>query len=578
MKKEKKKRVVKNKELVTNKKEIIKNKEKLSIKNKISYLYNINKILFILTVVIFLIFLVIFSVKSYLYLSFFFGNDVLISLESDKNDLQLLNGQIGNVTISANVKSNPFCKVTCTYDFVYLGNFTHIENNTVILGSLEPLSRNYEIKADKHGDGQDLYRFDIECTGVKTLLCSTKDIPIRRSLVITMEYYPNEYELRLKDSLKKDIESLNNKLGLINSSLYEFQEALNEMNKTIVVDYIYTDLYKFQKNFSETLAYYQDLQNYWYTQDYSKINDEIIKINSINTEFNDLNKTITENVLRFNSIFNNLYAFKEDLDYVKKNLLYLDNSSYLDDLNKTFVGYNNLLVDVNNRDYISSKEILVNDFLYENDLSLIKEDIKKKSIEDQLGLLINYDSLCQISGICFDDYSIESIENENNYSLKEGCEAISSLREYYSDLNNSISLINYPTDVDFWNNISTKTNNVKNNLTDYYLNLLSPNSINHDIILSLLEQTPIVYTENYKYNLTNALLYKLIEQQPEECSLSDIQMNLNNMNLSKIIVNITSTPLNFNFEEQFSRCCVYGNCSECCLECYKNNYPVIFLH
>ncbi|MFH1209301.1 MAG: alpha/beta fold hydrolase, partial [archaeon] len=177
-----------------------------------------------------------------------------------------------------------------------------------------------------------------------------------------------------------------------------------------------------------------------------------------------------------------------------------------------------------------------------------------------------------------DDYSIESIENENNYSLKEGCEAISSLREYYSDLNNSISLINYPTNVDFWNNISTKINNIKNNLTDYYLNLLSPNSINHDIILSLLEQTPIVYTENYKYNLTDALLYKLIEQQPEECSLSDIQMNLSNMNFSKIIVNITPTPLNFNFEEQFSRCCVYGNCSECCLECYKNNYPVIFLH
>ena len=591
MKREGKKGVSKNnKEETKNNKEETKNnkqenkrdKKRLSIKQRIYNLYNNNRVSFIASIILIFIFLLIIFLKTYLYINLLLGNDVLINLESDNYDLSLLNGETSNISIDASITANPFCKVRCNYTFSYMGSSNVIDSNLIYLKSLSPFSKSYEIKANKFGEGKDFYRFDIECTGIKTLLCDTKDLPVRRSLIITLDYRINPEEVKLRESLRYRIENVSMDLGVINHTFSEFSNILNEMNKTVIADTLYIKMDSFKENLSKMFETFYDIEHYWYIQDYYRLEQILNEFDLSNFGFYNLNYSLAKNIEVYNRILYNLSLIKEDLNYIKYNSLYLNKS---DEVNQIIDNYNELLMEIENRDYVFNKERLVAEFLQYNDINSLKDEIRRKDPENRLNLLLKYNALCYINGVCFEYYSFDEIGNYNDYNIRDSCDKINDLKDYYIELNNSINITNYPDSIDFWDNITIKVENIKINISNNYLDLISdnPNYLNYFIIIDILNisnNSQIRYSEDYNYNITDALLYKLIEQEQElnQCSFNNDTIKDINKTPNILEFKFNYSYLSFKFDEQYSRCCIYNKCSKCCSECYNQDYPIIFLH
>ena len=151
-------------------------------------LFSPKKLLFILFLLIILLFLFLFGTKIYLFYNLLIGNDVLVRVNLDKENLFLSHDQSDSIKIKTDIIANPFCTVYCNYTFADLSYNQTIKSDSFSLKTISPITNEFTLTSPKTGKGQKLYRFEINCNSKKTYLCDTTEEIKSRTLLITLNY------------------------------------------------------------------------------------------------------------------------------------------------------------------------------------------------------------------------------------------------------------------------------------------------------------------------------------------------------------------------------------------------------
>jgi len=252
--------------------------KKLSRKNKY----------FIISFSILLIILIFLSITKFaLYLNFVLGNDILVKLSSNQEDFELENGQEANLEITYRADANPFCKIECSSRFLDLSSGEVIEEGTFNLNSGLQQKKEYLLRADYSGSGQKLYRFDLECSGVKSSICNTDGEPTKRSMLITLEH-----DLSSEEKEKKDI-----LFGYINNAKELIEESSSLINAFGVIGVSTKDL-PFERQI--VLDGLNKIKPSWDDQDYENVvlNDFYSDVDNLEESYLNLTMQVEKEKLK----------------------------------------------------------------------------------------------------------------------------------------------------------------------------------------------------------------------------------------------------------------------------------------
>ena len=273
--------------------------------------------LMVAVALIFIIILLAFGAKILLYINFVLGNDVILQLDSNKENLNLLHNQKENITFEAKVTTNPFCKAYCYSEFKDISQNIIIEKDEFNLRPGIPVKKEYSIEAKQLGSGQELYRFNIGCQGVSTFLCHTSEEKTTRSVLITMNYNLNDEEMSLKENLKNNFKHSVSKTNEVYNIYLSYSKVLNRLNKTIVLGNELKNSESIGKNFSLIGKNLQQSQDLWVNLDYVSLSEKNKEINSdldlTEKSLNSLQNSTDLILKSYNSVINRLFLAKETI-------------------------------------------------------------------------------------------------------------------------------------------------------------------------------------------------------------------------------------------------------------------------
>ncbi len=310
-------------------------------------------------ILIILIIIIVLGAKIYLFFNLIIGNDVLIRLNTDNENLFLFHNQSQTIKIQTNILTNPFCSVKCNYSFSDLSYNKTSEKDSFELKTTSPISKEYALYSPGKSSGQDIYRFDIECIGIRTFLCHTTDDIKTRSILITLNYDLNESEKKIKQDSKENLILLNNNMQSIEDYVESIDSQINNINLSEFID--------FKKNISsikiDLLNSNQSIQEIsllWENEDYSSSFDELKALNktiyAISGHFDELNNSLSDLVNEYNNQIDNLSIIQDSLkDFQKINV----SNEIKSEINNAILLFNNLTSNFQETD-MNSKEALIN--------------------------------------------------------------------------------------------------------------------------------------------------------------------------------------------------------------------------
>ncbi|MBU3941408.1 MAG: alpha/beta fold hydrolase [Nanoarchaeota archaeon] len=552
----------------------IKSDRKKEKKNFINWLKE-HRAIIIISVIIIMI-LVTSGTKVFLYLNFIVGNDIIIHLDADKEDLNLVRGGEESVNFKASVITNPFCAAECESSFEDISNNKTIDYDSFKLTPGMPITKEYKIRVDDFGEGQKLYRFRLECIGSASFLCHTKGESTSRSILVTVEYNLTEDEKILKDDLKNKLINLKERLSDLATNANEVDLVINELDKGVSIDETKKEFDNAEKEISKLIENLNVLKKIWGNQDYYELNKKFkdIDIESIKTAdlIIKIDKNISDSIFLYNNLANELNETRERLKEIMK-FLVLDENLALE-INDNIKVFNSVINSFKLRNEISKKRIEVYsinysvDKLHESIKSYERGETLKRSIEVD----INYDILCRLNQTCVKRPSISERANQTEFELKNACDEIEQLKVIYLN----ISKNNYA---------NRSTDAIKKDIAENYLNELPEDGYNNEIIKEILLAYATNSTEGiYDINSTEEIVEQIIKDQPESCQKPNITYyDLNNESIELIKEEETMpVKIGIEFDEPFPKCCVFGKCSVCCLseECVNDpsKFPVVFVH
>lgn len=265
----------------------------------------------------FILILLVFGAKLLLYINFILGNDLIITLDSSNENLNLLHNQKENLTFEAKVTTNPFCKAVCYSEFKDISKNIVIEKDKFNLRPGIPVKKEYSIEAKQIGSGQELYRFNIGCQGVNTFLCHTSEENTTKSALVTVNYDLSEDEILLKEKLKNKFIGSVSKTNEIYNTYLSYSKVLNNLNKTIILDNEIKKSESIGENFSLIGKNLQESRELWINLKYKELSEKNREIkSSLDSTESSLNllQNSTDSVLfSYNSIVDNLFLAKETI-------------------------------------------------------------------------------------------------------------------------------------------------------------------------------------------------------------------------------------------------------------------------
>ncbi|MEE9525914.1 MAG: alpha/beta hydrolase [Candidatus Woesearchaeota archaeon] len=522
-----------------------------------------HKLLITIVIIVMLAILLAFGTKIALYINFIIGNDVIVKLDVDKENLILEHDQKEDIQFISSVTTNPFCKAVCNYEFIDISNNKVLEKDEFTIRPAVPFTKIYSIEAERIGQGLDLYRFDLSCESQKTTLCHTSEIPTSRSQLITVQYTPAEEETQEKQALINVIENKTDRLRFLKGKENQLNQLIQDLSLTYLEEDITEIKISFLKSTGAIEDAYEKLARYDFdlTENYKKI---------------DSNIRITENLLleleiKLQTTINNYNRFIHNLTTLKQDLIELRNNPYT--VNTMTI--NNAIIEFNN---VFFKLAEAKDLTFlEAHVASVKEKARKEVLEKQIESDIAYEALCEITGFCAVHSTALQRENQTEFSLNNACSYVEGLRNNY----NSLILVvpsNYPDTPEFWDDIALKVQNIKQNITNDYLDQLGVNNS----LEEFLSYGSLVSTTDYSaYNLTYALFAEL-RKSPELCILNNFTFTeINDISLVPIkLEEPIKAELNITIQDPIPQCCVFDDCSDCCTtdDCREDKYPIIFLH
>jgi hypothetical protein len=271
--------------------------------------------------IILLLIILFFVTKSYLYFRYLIGNDFVISLNADKTNFFLNHNEEDKVIFESQIYTNFFCSANCHSKFIDLSSGKTLDEKKFYLKPAMQNIQEFYIYSDKFGSGQDLYRFEIKCTSIKTAFCKTSGEEKSKNILITLDYDLNEEEKILKQKYKENISFGITEINYLENYLSEFKNIslkLSEFNNSINFS---EEIENVSKSINLLNESYFNLKKDWENNNYLFLEKEIYNSEEglivLKKNFDLLNNAIQELVLENNYLFDNLTYAREKLEEFK---------------------------------------------------------------------------------------------------------------------------------------------------------------------------------------------------------------------------------------------------------------------
>jgi pimeloyl-ACP methyl ester carboxylesterase len=343
-----------------------------------------------------------FGTRLILYVNFLLGNDIFVTVTAGEDVLQLERGMGTDVSFEVVANTNPFCKAECvsTFEDVSLGEVLNTSSFELLASS--PLRQEFEIHAERKGEGIDLYRYSVSCTSVGSYLCQTKGFETQRSVLLTVERTLPEEERELRHELRGRLKIAVDRVRLLKGAY----GAVNSVNSPIVDDagallpVVEQDL--------------KDAQRLWDRQEYalleSVVSDIEERVDVTQDAVDEFDFAVRAFVSSFNYIVNDTRVLRDELIVLAGAPLVDPERAVL--LNETIGEFNNLVSWFTRRS-IENNGVLWNgtlsdvaDFNVENivigDVVLASVDVSFAEPESQCCVFGECRSCCY-GGACSDE-------------------------------------------------------------------------------------------------------------------------------------------------------------------------------
>ncbi len=315
---------------------------------------NRKRILIISAIIIAIILLIIFGAKIYLYIRMLIGNDVIITIIPDKENLFLVHQQEQEINIKISALANLFCNVECNYTFKDISDDVIYENSTLNLKVTDSATKIYTITAPAKGTGQKLYRLETSCVAIKTYFCDTENKTNKDSVLITMDYNYTEQESLTKEQLKNEFYSYVNKTNTLNYTTFIIQQNKNLLEEKIL-DTITKNISQLTETNKELDTMLGNITTLWKQDEFSEITSQLnhiqTKIISQENETDQLNKIIEKEIEQYNSFISNITQIQKELEIYQTQNFTKEISKILD---STITNFNIL------KNYFKQKDFLIN--------------------------------------------------------------------------------------------------------------------------------------------------------------------------------------------------------------------------
>ena len=302
------------------------------------------------------IILLVFALKLYLSANLLLGNDLVIKLNSDKENLFLNNGESENISFDSRILTNPFCTANCSFKFEDLSENDIIEEGYFKLKPIVTESKEYIIYANKSGSGQKIYRFSMQCRSAKTFLCQTNEIPRTKSILITLNYDLSSEEQEFRQDSKEKINSSIQKINYLDAGLKNTGSIIENLNKTIDTDSYIEENSKIYNGILLANKTDYRLKELWESGDYEfseELDTAKQAISDLEERFRKMNDTLSSDVSSYNGLIEELANIGQNLTSMKQ--MNLSNNSVAD-VNGAIRDFNDALNNFSQRNSIESKK------------------------------------------------------------------------------------------------------------------------------------------------------------------------------------------------------------------------------
>jgi len=247
---------------------------------------------------------------------------MVITLNSDQNHLFLKHGEESQVNFKSQIFTNPFCNSECYSVFMNLGTGEIINEENFTLKSTLSYIQEHTFKADKLGEGQDLYRFEIRCKGIKEGLCQTSEKEKTRNILVTLDYELNDFEKILRNSSQENIPFILQNLNYIHKNLLELNNTLLNLTNFNNLDETYYEI----NNLSMSVASLNEtgfqLIKLWNDGEYVLLEGKMNIFNEdfqkISLEFSSIKSETSNQISIHNSLFDEFFYAHQKLENLKK--------------------------------------------------------------------------------------------------------------------------------------------------------------------------------------------------------------------------------------------------------------------
>jgi uncharacterized alpha/beta hydrolase family protein len=340
----------------------------------------------------FVLFLLIAFVIAYLYANFLLGNDILVKLSADKENLFFNEIQNQMITFTISAHMNPFCLAQCTYSFLDISTGEIIETGSFDLNPILSTHKEYSFSSEGKVHGQELNRFEVSCKSQKTRLCYTKEEESKRAMLITLNYGISQEQEAKNEISKKEIISLEKKIYNSSERLSDILLGINELNSVIFTEGLLSSHINLLNSLLSLNLSFNELKKSWAFQDYYKFEKELPIIlnrtNELVLKEDNLMKDINSNISLYNQLVKTLENSREKLEKIS-----LENKSedFCIDLNDTIVLFNREIKNLNQKSSLINKEKII------KSISLETDRLYELSEEENGSVCLFMESISQIT-------------------------------------------------------------------------------------------------------------------------------------------------------------------------------------
>ncbi len=428
-----------------------------------------SRLIFLLAIIL-IILLAVFWTQIVLYANFMLGNDLTLHLKAEPEWALLSHGENTTMRVQAKITTNPFCKASCSFVFEDLSHGIAIEEESFSLRPSLPLRKEYEVQAPAYGEGLLLYRAQVECSSVSTLLCHTSEEPTTRTALLALEYGLDVEEKVLQSALRQTLQGLAVKV----QGILAREEALQKAAEDIpLAEMPLPPQHTLPENLREAHRQWQEERFELTEEGIKNVQEEFLRVEN---ELTEKNATAHALAQRYNLLAGNaegLYSLAEELS--RSTLLsspFIPDTFALDTIQGTLGEAALLPVWWPERSTLQEKEARLdglNTSLAEAAL-LRNEEQRREALLLYLQQDIWREVQCAVAGALTSNcLAHPSAEERAAYfiardvardaawepELMAACDSQISLREEFAEINSSLSASfdrqNYTLNASFWN-------------------------------------------------------------------------------------------------------------------------------